>query len=575
MSLLKVLTEKPEDLLLPNALIHKEALAELKLAFDKVSHNYTPLDSIHVDGLKADQVWVQAQMILEGVASKLNDKLSIVVSSESKKEDLSSEAEKDDVPSGEENEAREDEQVSQTVPKLDTSLSNDMDLNDQHSMHDVFEQSGDEDINEPNDMDEVERDDESFTSEEHNNQLELGSAMDNFDLKEFQQHVLQLEQEPEDNDGEEVDYFANIDDPSDDADLHYAEFFGPAPKKLKSQKKKVKFTEAKEDEADNESELDAIMENTKKDLFDGDEDNEMSSDSAEGYKMSKFERQQLELSQQIEELENENVGLKEWGMKGEAQAKDRPQESLFTIQFERNAKPVPVITTESTASIEDLIRERIRKQQFDDIPKRSEAAQPPARGELAELSDSKSQKSLAELYEEDHMHKENPDFYAQQSSAALETAHREVIDLFNSVSRRLDALSSWQFTPREPTPSLNIITDRPSISMEEAQPGIMAPEAQLAPQEIFKGGPSNAMDNVEMSASLKRKKRRTKAKARQSGRSTAATKPVSSRGDKKEEMFNTLKRGNVTMVDKCGSKRDMRGQEINSGASTSAANVKL
>lgn len=69
----------------------------------------------------------------------------------------------------------------------------------------------------------------------------------------------------------------------------------------------------------------------------------------------------MALSSQIAALEAENVGTKNWATKGEAKSRDRPVNSLLDedLEYERMGKVVPVITEESTKTIEDLIKKRI------------------------------------------------------------------------------------------------------------------------------------------------------------------------------------------------------------------------
>jgi len=77
--------------------------------------------------------------------------------------------------------------------------------------------------------------------------------------------------------------------------------------------------------------------------------------------LSKYERRLLALSDQIAALEQQNVGPKDWATLGEAQSRDRPTNSLLDedLEFERMGKSAPVVTEETTKSIEDLIKQRI------------------------------------------------------------------------------------------------------------------------------------------------------------------------------------------------------------------------
>lgn len=76
---------------------------------------------------------------------------------------------------------------------------------------------------------------------------------------------------------------------------------------------------------------------------------------------SRYERRVRALRKQIAELEAENVAAREWTMRGEAKSKERPMNSLLEedLDFEQMAKVVPVVTTESTTSLEERIKKRI------------------------------------------------------------------------------------------------------------------------------------------------------------------------------------------------------------------------
>ena len=59
-------------------------------------------------------------------------------------------------------------------------------------------------------------------------------------------------------------------------------------------------------------------------------------------------------------------------MKGEADSRSRPLNSLLeeTLDFDVNAKPVPVVTEEVTRGLEDIIKYRIIEGAFDDPVKK-------------------------------------------------------------------------------------------------------------------------------------------------------------------------------------------------------------
>lgn len=569
MSLLELIKERPEDLLIPNAGVNKDVLTNLKESLDPVAGEFSPLDAIHVDGLRAEQVWVQVQMVLDSVSPSLAEAIGSSAPVEHNDEEVDSEEESEDgneeidseieVDEDEEIEVDEDEDEDE-----DLGEDEDEDVQIGEETEDVFEDA-EEDFNEPA----GENVDDSGAEKE-----------DNFDIAEFQQHVMQLEQLNDDeiDSEDEIDYSKPVEGSDSDENVYFNDFFAP-PK----QKKRVRFDSNNEGaDLDNleavDEDLEDVFDNVRKDLFSEDEEEGVfaGSEDEDGNKvLSEFEKQQQEIAKQITDLENENVGEKDWGMRGEIRARERPEESLVSadLQFERGVKPAPIITEEVTQSLEDLIKERIMKKRFDDLERRTTQDLPTARKELPELSETKSQKSLGELYEEDHMRAENPDYYVQKEGEAVTKAHTEVIDLFNDVNHKLDVLCSFQYTPRAPVASVSIIADQPTTAVEDAQPGTMADASQLAPHEIYKGE-AVPMANAEMSTSLKRKKRREKATALKKKQKVQDTNAKPARSSK-DEMFSTLKRGNVTVIDKRGTKRDLKGNKRTEEVNQSASYIKL
>lgn len=168
----------------------------------------------------------------------------------------------------------------------------------------------------------------------------------------------------------------------------------------------------------------------------------------------------LQLSSQIASLEQENVGPKDWATMGEAQSRDRPVNSLLEedLDFERMGKVAPAVTEETTRTIEDLIKQRILAHQFDDVERRV-AVDPnqflPSR--YIELQDTKSQKSLAEVYEDeyrDQREREQGNEVVQELDKDLMKRHDEIEALFEDLAARLDALSNAHFTPKAVSPAL-------------------------------------------------------------------------------------------------------------------------
>lgn len=565
----QTLVENPEDLLIPNEKLQRSALEGIKNSLDPIAQKYSIFDTVHIDGLDAEQVWAQAQMIVDGAVDKLFSKLSDLTSG------IPDEA------AGSEGSEEQDSEDLESLSELD---------GEQHDSElENVSQDEHEDIDDSELEEEVDHEAADASQDEEEEDVSEGEGPDSlnkglFNLADFQQQVLAMEKEPEDDD--EIDYFNEVEDSESDGEAHFEDFFAPPAKHAKKRLTKADKQAFAEDE-----ELDQVMDSTKKDLF-GDEDE--SEPEEDGEQLSKHERQQLELEKQIRQLEDENVGAKFWAAKGEVRASQRPQDSLINteLEFDRNAKPAPVVTQEVTNSLEEMIRDRIKNEKFDDIPKRLPPQGPRKSRELPEVSESKSTKSLAELYEEDKMREENPDYYQQKDNAVVDAAHKEIADMYNELSRKLDALSSWHYTPKPAQESISIVTDAPAISMEEAQPVAMASGSMLAPQEVYvpsKGNKAEVVgrDNLpvsrdELSREDKHKARR-KAKAQKARanaakqereRARAAAEPKAKRSSK-DKVFETLEKGNVTFMDKRGTKRDLRGNEVTDAKKTNANHLKL
>jgi len=127
-------------------------------------------------------------------------------------------------------------------------------------------------------------------------------------------------------------------------------------------------------------------------------------------KKSEFEIRQIQLRKQIESIENDMLTQKPWQLSGETDAHKRPENSLLEeyIQFDRNTRLPPVITTETTDSIEQLIKQRIKDKTFDDVERKKKTADDANaktyKKELI-LEHEKSKISLAQVYEQEYLKK--------------------------------------------------------------------------------------------------------------------------------------------------------------------------
>ena len=321
--------------------------------------------------------------------------------------------------------------------------------------------------------------------------------------------------------------------------------------------------EADDDDEDEDSLEDGVeaIERAKTDLLDDDDEDDDSMDGDEDeLNMTKHERRQRILAEQIAALEAENVGERGWATRGEVKSKQRPVNSLLEedLEFERAGKVVPVQTEETTRTIEDIIKRRILDHNFDDVERRREIepnAFLPSR--FMDLLDQQSDKSLAQVYEDEFTQareREQGRQVTHQVDQELEDRHAEIESLFNDLSGKLDALSNAHYTPKAPKGTISTVSNLPAISVESALPTSTSAATMLAPEEVYTPDPTKE-DRSDFTPAQKRAARQKRRKARASIAKAAEkfTKPGAA-GEKERALKQLAGTKGVTVIGKGGSK---------------------
>ncbi|EAU93012.1 small nucleolar ribonucleoprotein [Coprinopsis cinerea okayama7 len=401
---------------------------------------------------------------------------------------------------------------------------------------------------------------------------------DFFDLSEFKAEVeraeaksssrghLAADDDSDDELDDDIDLFAPVDEEgdteADDAkEIFYSDFFEPPRETTKKPSKalqnvrfhdqvNVKKTAAKkrtlddlieehesgsgssspesgEEEEESEFESDdassmsaqdrvrTTIERLKDDLFADDDEEGPEKD------MTTYERRMAALQAQISELEQENVGRKDWALMGEADSRARPQNSLLEedLDFDRVMKPVPVITEEKVQSLEQLIKTRILENRFDDVVRirpMDDKAFLPSR--ILELQDSKSSQSLAQIYEDEYMAAQGDTSKVDDRDGKLRKEHEEIESLWDKLCEKLDALSNAHFVPKQPKSLISAVSDVSTATLESALPTTKSATSMLAPEEVFAAEPSQLRARSELTPAEKRalrtKERKLKKKQR-------------------------------------------------------------
>lgn len=457
------------------------------------------LDEIYVDGLDATQVWGQAKMVFDSVERSVYEEIEEYkenglyldegLAAEKEEEEDGLDTEDSDVAFGERGSVDEedseeevaDEEEGEGEDESNAEVLSEEEMRDSDEGEQDYEEESEEEAVQGGDAEEDKKEDG----------FGLNDGM--FDLKEYQRQVLALEDGVEDqSDDEEVDYFGDLSDEDDDDEemLTYKDFFDdtktPQRKGKKSRKNK-ETTQA--DEELGEDEYDEAFNAAQADIFDEEikeeEAEKTKSRSKPEERLSTFEKQQREIQRQISELEAESIAEKKWTMKGEVSGKQRDADTLLEeeLEFDRTAKPIPVITQETTETIEEIIKRRIVNQEFDEIPKRIISEMNSFKpSKKVQVSEEKSSKSLAELYEDEYAGKTGD----EEINEELQKAHDEISAMFKDVTYQLDSLYSSHFVPKPKEKLLDVRVETSTIAMEDAQPLTMASNNTLAPQEVYK-----------------------------------------------------------------------------------------
>ncbi|XP_029353376.1 U3 small nucleolar ribonucleoprotein MPP10 isoform X2 [Echeneis naucrates] len=439
-----------------------------------------------------------------------------------------------------------------------------------------------------------------------------------FKLSEMESFLDDMDKQEgkEDDDENAVDYFHDL--PSDeDDDLDLDEIISTKKQKKKSSRnlKYKDFFDAVEgepgkadDQSDSEDEGQGEGEEEMEDdddEYDDEEEEEERGDSKPSYKKvtfklsedeesegediedifggkapsskkseskSSFEKRQEKMSEKIQELEKAALAEKPWQLSGEVTAQTRPENSMLEedVEFEQASRMAPTITEETTLQLEDIIKQRIKDQAFDDVVRKEKPKE-----EVFEykkrltLDHEKSKQSLAEIYEQEYLKQ------AQQKTEEEENpAHVEIQKLMDTLFLKLDALSNFHFTPKPPVAEVKVVSNLPSITMEEVAPVNVSDATLLAPEEIKeKNKAGDVLGDTEKTSTDKKRERRHKKKVKslkikekerrqklKEANKTAETKKLS-KADVRENLKKLTKGGKATILKDEGKDKALRSSQ--------------
>jgi len=243
----------------------------------------------------------------------------------------------------------------------------------------------------------------------------------------------------------------------------------------------------------------------------------------------------------MKSIEKDMLNPKPWQLTGEIEGQKRPENSLLEeyLQYDRTTRLPPVITNETTDSIEDLIKQRIRDKVFDDVERKKKTQN----GDEAQtykkeiiLEHEKSKMSLAQVYEQEYLKKQTND-----KTEKKDERHESIRQMMQDLFVDLDALSNFRFTPRPPVPEVTVVNNLPAILVEEVVPTTVNDSTLLAPEEVHVRPKGDIKADTERTETDKKHARRLH-KHKLKLKSKAKPKKSNTEEEAKEEKQNLLKK---------------------------------
>jgi len=217
------------------------------------------------------------------------------------------------------------------------------------------------------------------------------------------------------------------------------------------------------------------------------------------------------MQETIEKLEEEAIADKHWALKGEISSKARPLNSLLEedLEVEHASKPVPVITEEVTQTLEDMIRQRILDNLFDDVERKIDINTLKPKydpNKQFELFEEQKKQSLSEVYENEYL-RQTAGEHQSEKELELEKRHQEIDELFKKLCQNLDALSNWHYAPKPAKMEMTVVSNVPTIEMEEVLPIHESENTLLAPEETYEKPKTDVKGETEIDSSEKKRQR--------------------------------------------------------------------
>lgn len=552
-------TKKPETFLevQPDiAETMKRLTKELYDVVDKwesktVSASKTELPSLVVDNFDDEQIWQQLELRNTRLVRELISSVSRVATKSSI--NFGVDLGMQESPQGSKTndpDERDKCNLSDAAAEEEGDEDDDFDLSD--------ESEGDEESDEEVDHDR----DESAPSQARDTQP--SSIVDDafFRLADMEAFVDREEKADarrgDSDEDDDIDYFGELSSDEDDPDekggrnAKYNDFFDP-PASMPDSK-----SAAKNDKATTRT--------------NGQEDIHRNSTAKEDVQKSSFEQSQEFIKKKIKQFEERNLEPRPWRLQGEVEATNRPENSLLQehIQFDHATRQPVAITDETTKCLEDVILQRIRDKAWDDVERKTRPTEEPfeLRRRVA-LDQEKSKLSLAEVYEQQFLEKQKT--VDDDAPPKENPAHVEIRTAMRDLFTKLDALSNFHMMPKPVSAEVKVVSNLPSLSVEEVTPVGVSDASLLAPQEVKTKPKGEMVAKGERTRTQKLRERRLK-KALQKRR---AAKAANKAGKVTEDKKKVIKATNTELAKPVKGTKSAKGAKAAKGKSDKWAEKSL
>ncbi|KAL1435533.1 hypothetical protein MTO96_000196 [Rhipicephalus appendiculatus] len=283
----------------------------------------------------------------------------------------------------------------------------------------------------------------------------------------------------------------------------------------------------------------------------GQRDTNQKSTAKDDVQKSSFEQSQEFIKKKIKQFEERNLEPRPWRLQGEVEATARPENSLLQehIQFDHATRQPVAITDETT--------------------KLGPTEEPFELRRRVTLDQEKSKLSLAQVYEQQFLEKQKA---ADEDAPPKENpAHVEIRTAMRDLFTKLDALSNFHMMPKPVSAEVKVVSNLPSLSVEEVTPVGVSDASLLAPQEVKTKQKGELVSKGERTRTQKLRERRLK-KALQKRRAAKANNKA---GKVTEEKRKVIKATNTELAKPVKGAKSAKGSKAVKGKSDKWAEKSL